>query len=188
SSATRRSMAVSSARRASAGAAPGAKAASRRVLTTRGKARPMSPATATLATPRTSHRECGRVSAARRLSGATSNLPRVPRAAIEGRPGREHAISKGYTRAVTQPLWRPTPERAAATRMEAFRRAAEERHGLRLPDYDALHAWSVREPEAFWGFLAEDLGLPFAAPPVRVRSDDPMPRTRWFEGATLSYA
>jgi len=72
--------------------------------------------------------------------------------------------------------------------MEAFRRAAEERHGLRLPDYDALHAWSVREPEAFWGFLAEDLGLPFAAPPVRVRSDDPMPRTRWFEGATLSYA
>jgi acetoacetyl-CoA synthetase len=72
--------------------------------------------------------------------------------------------------------------------MEAFRRAVEAEHGVRLPDYDALHAWSVREPEAFWGFLARYLRLPFATPPSRVRSGDPMPLTRWFEGATLSYA
>src|SRR5690606_35338455 len=57
-----------------------------------------------------------------------------------------------------------------------------------LHDYDALHAWSVGEPEAFWGFLARYLALPFASPPRRVRSDDPMPLTRWFEGGTLSYA
>jgi len=89
---------------------------------------------------------------------------------------------------VTEPLWRPTPARAAASSMEAFRRAAAEEHGLELHDYDALHAWSVGEPEAFWGFLARYLALPFASPPRRVRSDDPMPLTRWFEGGTLSYA
>ena len=72
--------------------------------------------------------------------------------------------------------------------MEAFRRQVEAELGVRVPDYDALHAWSVARPEGFWGFLASFLGLPFASPPTRVRSDDPMPRTRWFEGATLSYA
>ncbi len=72
--------------------------------------------------------------------------------------------------------------------MEAFRRAVEAEQGVAVPDYDALHAWSVREPEAFWGALARHLGLPFAEPPARVRSDDPMPLTRWFEGAELSYA
>src|SRR5690606_26643559 len=100
--------------------------------------------------------------------------------------GRSSA--KGTLGSVTTPLWRPTQERAAASRMEAFRRAVEAEHGVRLPDYDALHAWSVREPEAFWGFLARYLRLPFATPPSRVRSGDPMPLTRWFEGATLSYA
>lgn len=87
-----------------------------------------------------------------------------------------------------EPLWTPTPERAAATALEAFRAAAARVASRRLPDYDALHAFSVEEPEAFWGLLADELRLPFVVGPTSVRSADPMPRTRWFPGATLNYA
>ena len=48
------------------------------------------------------------------------------------------------------PLWTPSAERIAATRMDAFRRFVNQRHGLQLADYPALHAWSVNEREAFW--------------------------------------
>lgn len=85
-------------------------------------------------------------------------------------------------------MWRLTPERAAATSMAAFRRSVERERGLSLPDYDALHRFSVREPETFWGDLADWLELPFTRGASRIRSDDPMPHTRWFEGAELSYA
>jgi len=71
-------------------------------------------------------------------------------------------------------LWRPSPERAAGTRMAAFARFAVERFGAPeglLPppergsplDYPALHAWSVSEPDPFWravwaftGIVSED--------------------------------
>src|SRR5690606_31147691 len=118
---------------------------------------------------------------------------RVPRPAVEpgsreARRAREANTRQGYTRVVDEPLWRPTEERAAATSMDGFRRFLEISRGLSLPDYDALHDWSVAQPSAFWGDLADWLKLPFASRPERVISDDPMPRTRWFEGATLSYA
>lgn len=85
-------------------------------------------------------------------------------------------------------LWTPSPERVAASAMDAFRRAAERAAGEALPDYFALHAWSVAHPGPFWGLLADELGLPFATRGAAVRSADPMPRTRWFEGSTLNYA
>ncbi|HEX7001291.1 MAG TPA: acetoacetate--CoA ligase [Trueperaceae bacterium] len=87
-----------------------------------------------------------------------------------------------------EPLWRLTPARAAATNMAEFRRSVARERGLSLPDYDALHRFSVLEPEVFWDDLANWLELPFARGASRIRSDDPMPRTRWFEGAELSYA
>ena len=49
-----------------------------------------------------------------------------------------------------KPLWTPSPERIAAARVTAFRLAAAQRWGVALPDYEALHAWSVAQPEQFW--------------------------------------
>ena len=84
-----------------------------------------------------------------------------------------------------RPLWTPGPARAAATAMDAFRREVQPIAERPLADYDALHAWSVEEPDAFWGHLA-DTWMPWRDRPERVRSDDPMPATRWFEGGTLN--
>ncbi len=86
------------------------------------------------------------------------------------------------------PLWTPDPERADRAAMTRFRRAAAAELGRELPDYDALHAWSVGDPNAFWRFYARWSGLPIRGIPERVLSDDPMPETRWFEGATVNYA
>jgi acetoacetyl-CoA synthetase len=69
--------------------------------------------------------------------------------------------------------------------MTAFRRRAEAVAGAPLPAYDALHAWSVARPDAFWAHLADAL-LPWRTRPDRVRSADPLPFTRWFEGGTLN--
>ena len=48
-----------------------------------------------------------------------------------------------------QMLWRPSAERVAATRLEAFRRlVAADVPGI--DDSVALHRWSVTDPAAFW--------------------------------------
>src|SRR5690606_31532285 len=72
--------------------------------------------------------------------------------------------------------------------LTAFRLAAQDTAGRELADYDALHAWSVASPQEFWSLLARFAEIPLRGSARWARSDDPMPRTRWFEGATLNYA
>ena len=86
------------------------------------------------------------------------------------------------------PLWTPSPERVAQAFMTDFRRLAAGKTNQTLPDYAALHAWSTEHPADFWAFYAEYSGITFETPPERIMSDDPMPYTKWFEGATLNYA
>ena len=88
-----------------------------------------------------------------------------------------------------QPLWTPSKERIAATRMDAFRRFVNQRHSLQLPDYPALHAWSVAQREAFWQAIVEFFEIRFSAQPQRVLDEGPaMPSGHWFPGATLNFA
>lgn len=84
-------------------------------------------------------------------------------------------------------LWTPSDTRIAQANITGFTRSVEATLGHALPDYRALHAWSVAEPSAFWRFYAEYAPLPLTTPPQRIM-DGPMPQTRWFAGATLNYA
>src|SRR5690606_22888905 len=52
--------------------------------------------------------------------------------------------------AVNAPLWAPTPERADSSAMSAFRAHVNERRRLALADSEAVTAWSIAEPDAFW--------------------------------------
>ncbi len=88
-----------------------------------------------------------------------------------------------------QPLWTPTAARIGATRMDAFRRFVNQRHGLELADYPALHAWSVSEREAFWQAIVEVFDVRFDQAPRAVLEEGPaMPSAHWFPGATLNFA
>ena len=88
-----------------------------------------------------------------------------------------------------QPLWAPSPERAAASNMAAFMKFVNERHGTKLADYAALHRWSVDAMEEFWvavwdfcGVIAETRGETVIADKAK------MPGARFFPEARLNFA
>jgi acetoacetyl-CoA synthetase len=80
------------------------------------------------------------------------------------------------------PLWTPSPERAAKTELARFMKLAGKN------DYDALHAWSVADSEAFWNLLwdfCETRGT--RKGPTLVRGNE-MPGAQWFPQARLNFA
>ena len=84
------------------------------------------------------------------------------------------------------PLWTPSPERAAASRIDVFRRSVAANHA-EVVDTVALHRWSVKYPENFWQKLwsaADVIGDPgpVAYEPGGVRT------ARFFPQSSVSYA
>jgi acetoacetyl-CoA synthetase len=90
-------------------------------------------------------------------------------------------------RAMDQPMWQPSSERANRSQLAEFHRAAAERHRVGS-DYAALHAWSCREPDAFWPMLWEFLGIIGERGPRAVERGRAMADTRFFPDAHLSFA
>ena len=84
-------------------------------------------------------------------------------------------------------LWRPTPERVAASNLAAFMRAAEPLAGRRLASYAELHAWSVADRPAFWNLIWDLCGV-IGDKGERVLVDDDMPGASFFPDARLNFA
>ncbi len=85
------------------------------------------------------------------------------------------------------PLYVPSPARVAASAMHAFRLEVERRASEPLPDSRALHAWSVRQPEAFWRAVW-DVCEVRGEPGERGLVDaDAMPGARFFPDGRLSF-
>jgi len=72
--------------------------------------------------------------------------------------------------------------------MDDFARFVARRVGRKLADYNALHAWSVEDIDAFWSLAAEYLGVRFHAKAKAALGNRDMPGAQWFPGATLNYA
>jgi acetoacetyl-CoA synthetase len=87
-----------------------------------------------------------------------------------------------------QPMWTPSPSRAAASEMARFQEWAGERHGRRFSGYGELWKWSVDELETFWADIWEFCGVIASKPYERVLASAEMPGARWFEGAELNFA
>jgi len=86
------------------------------------------------------------------------------------------------------PLWTPDPRRVAASRMVAFRDAANARHALSLNTYRELHAWSVTHRPEFWD-LVWDFTKVVGEKGARVLIDgERMPGARFFPDARLNFA
>ncbi|MFC5303056.1 acetoacetate--CoA ligase [Azospira restricta] len=81
-----------------------------------------------------------------------------------------------------QPLWTPSPERAAASGMAAFMRHAG------FDNYDALWQWSVDAPEAFWPMIWDYCGAVGERGGKVLVNGDRMPGAAWFPEARLNYA
>jgi acetoacetyl-CoA synthetase len=87
------------------------------------------------------------------------------------------------------PLWRPSPAQLQESQLTRFREVAERESGRALPDYAALHAWSVRDRAAFWRLVWQFCGV-IGEAGDRVVAGDPeaMPGARWFPDARLNFA
>ena len=90
---------------------------------------------------------------------------------------------------MSAPLWTPSKERVANTNLMAFMRQAETEWGVKLPDYDAAHAWSVAQPEQFWVSVWTFCDIVAESRGQRVLVDgDKMPGAQWFPDARLNFA
>jgi acetoacetyl-CoA synthetase len=87
-----------------------------------------------------------------------------------------------------QALWVPSADRIAAANITAFARAAEAKWGLSLPDYPALYAWSVAQPEQFWTSVWEDGGVIGERGDTVLLHGDRMPGAVWFPETRLNFA
>lgn len=84
-------------------------------------------------------------------------------------------------------LWTPSETRVANSPMTAFARAAAERAGRGLPDYAALHRFSIDDRETFWDLLWDFTGV-VGEKGGRVLADDRMPGARFFPDGRLNFA
>ncbi len=60
--------------------------------------------------------------------------------------------------------------------------------GVDLPDYAALHRWSVQNLQPFWQAMWDYFEIQSPTPHARVLSGSGMPHMHWFEGAQVNYA
>ncbi len=86
------------------------------------------------------------------------------------------------------PLWRPSPEAIAASPLTRFAAEAARRAGRALPDYRALHAWSVGQSDAFWDLVWDFGGIVGDKGGRRLVDGERMPGARFFPDARLNFA
>ncbi|MBK8208529.1 MAG: hypothetical protein IPK87_17350 [Planctomycetes bacterium] len=55
---------------------------------------------------------------------------------------------------MSEPLWRPAPQRIAAANVTRFIDCVNARRSAEIADYAALYEWSVENPAEFWIELA----------------------------------
>ncbi|MCK4340808.1 MAG: AMP-binding protein, partial [Phycisphaerae bacterium] len=84
-------------------------------------------------------------------------------------------------------LWKPSPERAAQSRMYEFMTRVAQRHGIEA-QWEALRRWSVEKPDAFWAEMLEYAEVEPSTPARAVMSGEDMLGTKWFDGMKLNYA
>jgi acetoacetyl-CoA synthetase len=83
---------------------------------------------------------------------------------------------------VTQPLWTPSPERAAATEVARFMKLAGK------SSYDELHRWSIDRIEDFWELVWKFSQVRGEPGLRRLINRDKMPGARFFPEGRLNFA
>ncbi|MCB1462417.1 MAG: acetoacetate--CoA ligase [Nitratireductor sp.] len=87
-----------------------------------------------------------------------------------------------------QPLWTPSPERVAGSRMTAFMQWLAARGAGHFADYDALHAWSVEDIPGFWDAVWDHCGVIGEKGGVAASDLGKMPGARFFPDGRINFA
>jgi acetoacetyl-CoA synthetase len=89
---------------------------------------------------------------------------------------------------VKTPLWTPSAERLAGTRMTAFLHAIADRHGHRFSTYPELYDWSLRSGDDFWRLMWDFGGIVGRRGDRVVEHPDRLPGARFFPDARINFA
>ena len=89
---------------------------------------------------------------------------------------------------MTAPLWSPPPGRIAAANLTRFREDLAEQSGVRLPDYQSLHRFSIDRPDEFWSTVWDFTGIVGSKGARTVAGFERMPGARFFPDALLNFA
>lgn len=93
------------------------------------------------------------------------------------------------TEPVDSPIWQPGRDVVETSNIKAFIDHINAYYGLSIKDYDALHHWSVTEPEQFWERIWHFTGvLSHSRGSVVIENPDIMEKARFFPYAQLNYA
>ncbi len=86
------------------------------------------------------------------------------------------------------PLWTPSADRVAGSRLTRFVQELEAAGPGPFPDYASLHRWSVDDAPAFWDRVWTSTGILGARGDRLIVDRDRMPGARFFPDATLNFA
>lgn len=90
---------------------------------------------------------------------------------------------------MSEPLWTPSPERIANTRLIKFRNFVNETEARSLETYDELHDYSINNLEDFWNAVWEFCGVLASEKGNRIQENPgKMPGTLFFPDAKLNFA
>jgi acetoacetyl-CoA synthetase len=96
-------------------------------------------------------------------------------------------MEKAYM--MDKPLWTPDKDRIAQSNLTRFMGEVNRRFGLSLASYEAIHAFSVDQPENFWSTLWDFCGVVAETRGTRVLvAGDRMPGAKFYPEARLNYA
>ena len=84
-------------------------------------------------------------------------------------------------------LWSPPADALSTTRVGAYLRWLERDRGMAFAEYDALLAWSVDDPAAFWRSIWDHFEIAPGTDPGPTLPVATMPGARWFPDARLSW-
>ena len=88
-----------------------------------------------------------------------------------------------------KPLWQPTDDQISAANITQLKNSIEQQFNVSLPDYPALHAWSVNNLDEFWSMVWDDCNVVSSNKGDRVLlNPEKMPGAQWFPDARLNYA
>ena len=88
----------------------------------------------------------------------------------------------------TAPLWVPSADRIARANMTAFMRTIEERFSVPVPDYAALHRFSIERHADFWQTMWDVGGIVGTKGERTIERPGEMPGARYFPDARINFA
>ncbi len=85
-------------------------------------------------------------------------------------------------------IWEPSPDAWDRSRLADFAHSLHGRGVAPFGAYAPLLQWSLDDPGAFWGALADWADIPWHVRPSQALGDASMPGAEWFPGAFLNHA